>query len=163
MRLYHGSIEPVLKPKILETQRLLDFGFGFYLTSNQEQAERWSVIKQNRSGGNSIATVSVYEFNEQLLTMNNYNVKIFGKADEEWLDFILANRRTNVKHHYDIVKGAVANDTLYSTLVLFEVGIFTKPETIVRLKTHKLFDQLSFHSRKALKELIFVESYWTKI
>jgi hypothetical protein len=162
MRLYHGGIEPVFKPTIIESQRLLDFGRGFYLTSNQEQAERWSVIKQNRSGSNSIATVSVYDFDEQILTHSKYDVKVFDNANEEWLDFITANRKSNTNHSYEIVKGAVANDNLYSTLVLFEAGILTKSETIVRLKTHKLFDQISFHNLNVMSELLFIKSYQTK-
>ena len=35
----------------------------------------------------------------------------FIKADEKWLDFIIANRTNiNFTHNYDIVKGAVADD-----------------------------------------------------
>lgn len=32
MELYHGSIERIEQPEILEKQRLLDFGKGFYVT-----------------------------------------------------------------------------------------------------------------------------------
>ena len=39
MILYHGSNIAVEKPKILQSDRRLDFGTGFYLTSSYEQAE----------------------------------------------------------------------------------------------------------------------------
>jgi len=39
MRIYHGSDVVVKIPKILTANRLLDFGEGFYTTSNYEQAE----------------------------------------------------------------------------------------------------------------------------
>ena len=65
-------------------------------------------------------------------------------------------------HQYDIVIGAVANDTLYSTLLLYETGVLSKIETIRRLKTHKLFDQISFHNQSVLKELQYSENYVVK-
>ena len=34
--LYHGSNIEVKEPKIIESKRLLDFGTGFYLTSDYE-------------------------------------------------------------------------------------------------------------------------------
>lgn len=38
MILYHGSNVQVSMPKILVTNRMLDFGAGFYTTSNRQQA-----------------------------------------------------------------------------------------------------------------------------
>lgn len=45
MILYHGSNIVVEKPKILQSDRRLDFGTGFYLTSSYEQAERWRILQ----------------------------------------------------------------------------------------------------------------------
>ena len=154
MKLYHGSTHIVENPIILDIQRMLDFGKGFYTTTSQEQAEKWALIKQKREDNNSKAIVNIYEIDRQLLANNNYNIKIFNQANEEWLDFIVGNRSNNSNHAFDIVKGAVANDTLYRTLSLYESGILTKLETITRLKIHVLFDQISFHNQNVLKELI---------
>lgn len=159
MKLFHGGIEIIEKPLILENQRLLDFGKGFYTTSNKKQAEKWALIKQKRIGGNTKAIVTVFEIDDKTFYHQGYSIKHFQYANEEWLDFIVLNRRENRNHSYDIVKGAVANDTLYATLVLFESGILSKEETIARLKTHVLFDQISFHNEAILNELKFVDSY----
>ena len=159
MKLFHGGVAIVDKPLILEIQRLLDFGKGFYTTTNRLQAEKWAVMKQKRIGEGAKAIVSVYEIDDLLLDSTNYSVKSFNQANEAWLDFIVSNRRSNKMHSFQIVKGAVANDTLYATLVLFEAGVLTKTETILRLKTHKLFDQISFHDLQVLSELKFIESY----
>ena len=43
MLLYHGSNIAVREPKILKSQRYLDFGAGFYMTSDFEQARKWAV------------------------------------------------------------------------------------------------------------------------
>ena len=40
MIIYHGSTITVDKPEILPSQRMLDFGQGFYTTTNEEQAKR---------------------------------------------------------------------------------------------------------------------------
>lgn len=42
MIVYHGSSEIVKRPDVLHSYRQLDFGKGFYVTSNKEQAERWA-------------------------------------------------------------------------------------------------------------------------
>ena len=159
MKLFHGGTEIIEKPLILENQRLLDFGKGFYTTTNKRQAEKWALIKKKRIGGLTKALVTVFEIDDKILDSTEYSVKHFQYADVEWLDFIVMNRRENIGHSYDIVKGAVANDTLYATLVLFETGLLSKEETIVRLKTHVLFDQISFHNEKILTKLKFIECY----
>lgn len=48
MILYHGSNVTVEKPRIFEQLRALDFGAGFYLTSNKTQAEKWARNVCNR-------------------------------------------------------------------------------------------------------------------
>ena len=42
MILYHGSNTIVEKPKLVEQNRFLDFGYGFYTTTNKDQAENFS-------------------------------------------------------------------------------------------------------------------------
>jgi len=153
MKLFHGSTISVKKPIIMDIQRLLDFGNGFYTTTNKKQATNWALIKQKRLGKNANAIISIYEFNDSLMSSQHFKIKTFNSATEEWLDFVVNNRNGKIDHSYDIVQGPVANDTLYATLLLYENGILSKNETILRLKTHKLFDQISFHSQAVLNEL----------
>jgi hypothetical protein len=155
MIVYHGSTQIVEVPKLITTDRFLDFGFGFYTTTNIEQATRWAIIKQQRTAG-ATACVNEYHISDNLLTNIDYSVCIFPEANREWLDFITANRRGNTTHTFDIVKGAVADDTIYQTLLLYEAGAYSADETIIRLKVHKLFDQISFHTERALEELQFI-------
>ena len=162
MILYHGGTAAVKDPVILDTQRLLDFGNAFYTTTNQQQSESWAKIKQKRRNTYT-AIVSVYELDAELFLDQRLNIKIFNNANEEWLDFIVDNRKGSSNHSYDIVKGPVANDTLYSTLLLYENKILSKNETIIRLKTHELFDQISFHNKLVLGKLKFIESYSPQI
>ena len=61
MLLYHGSNIQVSNPQILKSDRRLDFGKGFYLTSSFEQASRWAelTVKRRETGKEA---VSVFEF-----------------------------------------------------------------------------------------------------
>ncbi|HAH54751.1 MAG TPA: hypothetical protein DCM02_05545 [Flavobacterium sp.] len=156
MNLYHGSTHKIEKPKLIESLRNLDFGNGFYATTSFDQASRWAVLKKNRTKNANNAIVSIYNCSELLFQNDNYNIKIFEKANELWLDFVLQNRNGNPIHHFDIIKGPVANDNLFSTITLYESGLLSKTETILRLKPHKLFDQISFHSTKALLGLEYI-------
>ena len=42
MIVYHGSFEVVEKPDTLHSYRPLDFGKGFYVTTNKAKAEVWA-------------------------------------------------------------------------------------------------------------------------
>ena len=57
MILYHGSNVEVREPKIIVSNRTLDFGAGFYTTSNKEQAEKWSKTQtlRRRKGTPSVS------------------------------------------------------------------------------------------------------------
>ena len=63
MILYHGSYLKIETPKILRSNRALDFGDAFYTTSDLEQASKWAKISANRNGINQ-AVVSVFDFDD---------------------------------------------------------------------------------------------------
>lgn len=44
MILYHGSNVKVEQPKIIVSNRTLDFGAGFYITSDENQAMKWAKL-----------------------------------------------------------------------------------------------------------------------
>ena len=92
------------------------------------------------------------------LEADEFQVLRYQGATEKWLDFVVQNRKGVLEHHYDLVMGPVANDRLYATITLYEKGDLSVEAAIVQLKTHVLFDQLSFHSREALKCLRFISS-----
>ena len=93
MRLFHGSTEIVQFPTILDTQCLLDFGKGFYTTTNKDQAEKWALIKRNRLSIDVKSYVSEYELDDCFLQDGRYKVIVFNLANEEWLDFVVNKRK----------------------------------------------------------------------
>ena len=155
MILYHGSNIVVEKPKILQSDRRLDFGTGFYLTSSYEQAERWAFLTVKRRGvGQPIITS--YDFDKKLLS--TLKVTKFEEASAEWLKFVSNNRNIrDFKDESDIVIGPVANDKTMPVIKLYFSGIYDEDETIKRLLPQKLKDQYAFKSEKALEALVFSE------
>ena len=155
MKLYHGSNVGVEKPKILQNNRFLDFGNGFYLTSDFEQASKWAkLITKRRKTGNPI--VSVFEIEK--VNLENLKVLKFKYANEEWLKYISKNRTSKIfDEDLDIVIGAVANDTTMPVLNLYLNGIYDEKEALKRLLPQKLKDQYAFKTEKALEKLKFVE------
>ena len=155
MILYHGSNMVVKEPKLIEQNRYLDFGPGFYTTTNKEQASNFAEKVVVRRGGK--ATVNFYEFDDNSLA--SLKIKHFSAPDEEWLDYVSENR--NGKYNgekYDIIIGAVANDDVYRTLQVYESGLLTKEQALDALKIKKLFDQYVFASKKALSTLKFLKA-----
>ena len=157
MKLYHGSIVSVKNPNLRQGRPNTDYGKGFYTTVDFDQAARWARIRRDRAGGGN-AVVSVYEVDDDLLQNNDFRIMEYNGATKEWLDFVVANRRYAPLHEYDIVLGPVANDSLYATISLYENGELSAEAAVVQLKTHVLFNQVSFHTDKALSQLDFVES-----
>ena len=49
MILYHGSLEIVKQPRIMEASRPLDFGRGFYTTTSHQQALRWVKLRMEQA------------------------------------------------------------------------------------------------------------------
>jgi hypothetical protein len=46
MIVYHGSNQVVEQPRLIKQNRYLDFGFGFYTTTNRMQAENFALRKK---------------------------------------------------------------------------------------------------------------------
>lgn len=155
MKLYHGSTVIVRKPVVERGRPSTDFGKGFYTTTNFDQARDWALIRQKRYETKAI--VSVYEVEEDLLERPGYDTLIFDGPDASWLNFVV-NCRNSVPHDHSIVFGPVADDKIYATLEQFENGLMDMEQTLIRLKINDFFNQISFHSPAAVRELSFMES-----
>lgn len=158
--LYHGSLEIVEIPEIRKSNRTLDYGEGFYLTSSFEQAEAW--VKRKFNSKNDRGFVNQYDYNDAFEA--DLKVLSFEKPDEEWLDFVMANRMNRYySHNYDIVKGPVANDRVYASFALYEAGLLDKQELIRELKAYKLVNQVLLHTERAIASVQWKKAEEVKI
>lgn len=155
MILYHGSNVEVNQPQLIKLQRELDFGKGFYTTSDLKQAESWAKRTAKRRASGS-AIVSVYEIDNAVFSM--LNVLKFDSADQKWLKFVTDNRRgIPSAERWDIIIGPVANDQTMPTITLYLDGFYSEEETIKRLLPQNLKDQYVFKTDSALSMLHFTE------
>lgn len=153
MILYHGSNMIVEKPEINAGRRALDFGVGFYLTSNKDQATRWAqaVARRRQSG---MATVNFFELDE--LEFQELSILKFNGPDSNWLDFVVMNRKgTGAVTVFDVVVGPVANDSTMLVIDDYMDGRYTKEEAISRLLPQKLTDQYAFVTERSICALLF--------
>ena len=158
--LFHGGSHIIQVPEIREPIRSLDFGKGFYLTTSKNQAERWVLNRLINPG--DVGYVNSYEFDLENASQV-LKIKTFDDPDEEWIDFVIANRMIEgYSHNYDIVIGPVADDKVFAQLTLFEGGIISKKNLIENLLTHRLVDQYLFHTEQALPFIKYLSHYEIK-
>ena len=161
MILYHGSTMEVREPQVLRTELGRDFGFAFYTTDIQAQAERWAVRKamilNRRPGQRCSPVVSVYEWR---FDPAGLRYKKFLDASMDWLELVVQCRSDpGFSHGYDIVEGKIANDNVGETVSFVMQGIMRKEDAVERLRFEKINNQIAFCTEAALAELTFVRSY----
>ena len=156
MILYHGSNVVVDKPKLINQNRFLDFGNGFYTTTNREQAENFAKKVSLRRGGKPI--ISIYETNDNI-DDSDMNIKFFDSPNEEWLEFVSMHRNGIYQgEQYDLIIGAVANDDVYRTLQVYSSGLLSKEQALEALKIKKLYNQYVFSTDKSIAYLNFIKA-----
>ena len=95
--------------------------------------------------------MSIYEYTD------NPSLKMlkFSEMTEEWLDFI-ASCRSGHSHHYDIVEGPMADDTIFNFVDGFMQGKYSREQFWALAKFNPPTHQISFHTASALETLQFV-------
>lgn len=135
MILYHGSNVDIREIDLKRSEVGKDFGVGFYLTANKEQAERMASRRVRLYGGEPV--VSVFEFDEVAAKVAGLSQKDFQFYSKEWADFILANRANDTRkqiHEYDIVHGPIANDDVGFQIRRLLAGIINIDTFLEELK-----------------------------
>lgn len=144
--IYHGSYKKIETPELVENKYTKDFGPGFYCTILESQAERWAK-KFNTP------IVNIYEYQEN----KKLKIKEFSVMTEEWLDFII-NSRNGMKHDYDIVIGAMADDQVYNYITDLLNGVITRSAFWELAKFKHPTHQIAFCTKEALKCIKFIEA-----
>ncbi len=156
MILYHGSNVKIEVPNLEKSKPYKDFGRGFYLSADKNQALRMAEQKTLQLLiGEPI--VSEFEFDETLLKSNELKVKIFEDYSVEWANFILQNRDVHNQHpihEYDIVYGPIADDGVTFQLRRYQAGTISIEELVKELKYAKgITFQYFFGTTLALEKL----------
>ena len=151
MVLFHGSNQPIIKPSLQYSRNSLDFGAGFYLTSDFEQAEKWAKrVSKIRDSGSPV--VSVYETDDAL--WSELSVLRFNCADSDWLKLVVAYRTgQTVDCRYDVIMGPVADDRTVDVINQYISGSFPENIALQLLLPLKLKDQWAMKSELSISAL----------
>ena len=153
MILYHGSNISIKEIDLSKSKPNKDFGQGFYLSENEEQALQMATFKALILGGEPIVTK--FEFDESVMSGDSLRIKVFTDYSEEWADFVFANREGRDTEQYDIVYGPIANDKVGLQIRKLKDGTIDKSEFLSRLKYMKgITYQYYFGTESAIKHLI---------
>jgi len=158
MRVYHGSTIAIEHPIAAAGRRLLDFGQGFYVTDIKMQADSWAERMQRIREEAGIINVYELDMDRVKATFLYYR---FEHYDNEWLQFIVANRmgRKDVEY-YDVVEGGVANDRVIDAVEAYMANMMPLDIALRELSKHQPNNQLCIASQKVIDEcMAFVESY----
>ncbi|WP_223067647.1 DUF3990 domain-containing protein [Paenibacillus caui] len=141
---------------VKQSKRKLDFGTGFYLTSDFTQASKHAVKKA--APVNQEAIVFIYEVDTVRLR-KEYNSYILQRMDLVWAEFIYDNRSPQFSkpHTYDYVYGGVADgQNLYDLLAQMDDDKMNTGEIDVEFFLESiakyLYDQLSIHNQDIVNQ-----------
>lgn len=170
--LYHGSYTVVEKPDLAQCRAGKDFGRGFYLTTDYDQARRFvrsSVSKAVADSRISRQQKHGYVTSYKVDHVDGLRCREYLEADEEWLRCVSAHRM-GVQHEmnawdaFDVIAGKIANDNTNVVLGAYLRGLFGEIGSseaaafaIGRLIPENLKDQVCLRTQKALESIVFCE------
>ena len=153
--LYHGSTVNIEVIDLQKSRPNKDFGRGFYLSADRQQAWRMGEFKALTEGGEPV--MHEYLFDETLLSSKELRVLTFEGYTKEWADFIFLNRNNKTDkpaHDYDIVYGPIANDRVGVQIGKYEAGDITLEQFLQNLKYMKgVTFQYYFGTERSISKL----------
>lgn len=154
MILYHGTNESFETIDLSRSKPNKDFGRGFYLSADKDQALEMAKAKVDQLESGT-PTVMAYEVD--VPKMDELKVLRFDAYSEEWAKFILLNRNNasgKPAHDYDIVIGPIANDRVGVQLWRYETQAIDLPTLVRNLQYMKgVTIQYYFGTDRAIKLL----------
>ena len=144
IRLYHGSNVAIEHIDLSRSKRGKDFGKGFYLNANSDQAMEMA-IRTTRFLNEGGPTLSCFEFDDDNAILNGLKILVFPEYSVEWAEFVVMNRKNDPDvpaHPYDIVIGPIADDSVGVQIRRFLMGF---------LSASALVDELRFKGDHAVQ------------
>lgn len=129
--LYHGTISEIDKVDVNQGRGRKDFGKGFYMSVQKKQAvgmmhkKFQETIRRSRNKSSGMYHENLYEIRLNKNELGHLKIKVFEKADLEWLEFILLCREHGgMPHDYDMVIGPTADDDTMLCLKSYWDGLY---------------------------------------
>lgn len=157
MKLYHGSDIAIEKIDFEKSKPYKDFGKGFYLSAEYDQAMEMAKQRIRQKQGVGTPTVTTFEFDENAMTSGELKVIRWDDYCIEWAKFVIRNRDRKQPypwHDYDIVYGPIADDGVTFQIRRYEAGFLTIQQLVEELKySGGITFQYFFANEKAISKL----------
>lgn len=163
---YHASYISIEKIDLSYSKANKDFGTGFYVTTEYEQAKKFAYLISKRKKIKK-AFINKYSLSD----LEDLNVLEFKGANIDWLKCISGFRSIEEPKYlkdykkYDVIVGKVADDNTSIVINAYMRGAFgdlNNPKVIdvviERLMADKLTDQICFKNKKSLKKPKYIET-----
>lgn len=151
-KLYHGTNKKFDKFDFDKAKPFKDFGKGFYLTTDFNQAQKWAQRKGDKA---SVAYIYCYDLDK--VQASRLNILELLKYDKEWLDFICESRIKGKETDYDIIYDRIADNQYSEISELLQEYMFrniSAEEVIKEIRwNNSKADQYCFKNEKALSVL----------
>lgn len=165
---YHGTLSLFKHSfntiKIPTKSRPLDFGSGFYLTENKQQAIRWA--KRITRQYNKVRKINKPQAFPMLITftidfknINDFKTNDFGnRMSSSLLNFLIDNRLANsANNDFDLVYGLVADGVhLLDTLRAYQLKIISLDMAKKTIVYKYAQTQLCIRNSKFTKEYVSI-------
>ncbi|RKJ46103.1 DUF3990 domain-containing protein [bacterium 1XD8-76] len=145
--LYHGTASQISQVNVKLGRGRKDFGKGFYMAVSKRQAigmmhkKYKEAVRRSREKREDAFCEKLYEIVLDEKAVSELNIKVFERADIEWLDFVLMCReRGGLPHNYDMVIGPTADDDTMFCLKAYWDGLYgrTGSDTAKRMLLNNL-------------------------
>ena len=154
MILYHGTNVEFDVIDLTKSKPNKDFGRGFYLSDNYEQALNMAKTKVEQFEV-GLPIVMKYEVDDNVF--QTFRVLQFKEYTKEWAQFILQNRNNSTQqqvHDYDIVIGPIANDRVGVQMWRYNNHSIDLDTLVKNLRyMHGITIQYFFGTERAIQQL----------
>ena len=148
-KLYHGTNQKFDAFDFNKAKNFKDFGKGYYLTTDFNQAQKWA---QKR--GDKAKKAYIYCYDVADVQTDSLKILELLQCDQKWLEFISENRIEGREPDYDIIYDRIADNQyleISNTLLDYKQSRISSEEAIERIRwKNTKADQYCFKSKEAL-------------
>lgn len=149
--LFHGGTEIIRNPSVEHGRIDIDFGPGFYTTTDFKMAKKWACSR-------SSSFINTYHFDSDSLNILHL------EANEEWLNYVVSNRSGDASLSpfndslYDVIIGPTADDRIFVIADLYMDGYIGVDDAIEIINCMHYIEQVVFKKQESLiKSLKFID------
>lgn len=151
-QLYHGTDRYFESFDFRYAKRFKDFGKGFYLTSDFNQAQKWAQSKARRKN-----KTYIYRYDMAALTDSSWKILELLQYNKMWMDFICKSRIDGYESDHDIIYDRIADNkypAIAETLLKYYTKEISADAAISKIQWNGPYaDQYCFKSARSLSLL----------